>query len=933
MKNKIMPILLAATGAAIATIPTEAYDPYVLENAEEYNFYKTTAYAYAPATVYFDGQFHQFYCSTGGLSDMHYQPAEGNTYNGRVRFEESWDHVRYRTSKNGFVWSNPSIAITQAQNDPNNTYPSRLHDSPYKDYPSDKRYFFSTNAENCACDPAIVNGDDGYWYLFYAGNIDYYNTVVYVARSKNIQGPYEKYAGNNVWDRWTLNPLPILKKLSPPNYLLDVGLTNIKLYHPANDPYYYGIGQVSVVRYSGKFHVWFAEMSRDFDNNGYAMRYHVAVDKVTDLENVYMNDPSQSSVKIDVLTHDNNNGVDPSDNTHWHFSDFGEVRMSVSGKSGRFEMWVPDKYNEEDTYIIKYYSDNGIRWVLDESYKDGPYNFIHNIGVSGDKHGFVYGGKYLLSFSGPKESLYRSTNELNADGYALFDEKTQTYGHVDVGHGIWPMWQKLNNMQWSSKNISYKDENDFGVGKETAKNLTFFEGDFDGDGVYELGAVDLNKSEWYLRSSQATSGKSAIWGKKFFTIGGDFKIVYGDYDGDGITDFGVVTYKKKDGVWSGYWKIHSSRTNSFGVPHIPDDWEWYGLTKSHVLLNGDYDGDGIVDLVAFLPSAKTWYMISSIDGDFLNFQRITRTVKAPRIKLFGYTEDNSVNGNITPVIGDFDGDRIADMTLVDMNKNEWYIRSSQTGLPSILSYKSDSDYLTMKDWPRYMMRGVNSQGVPYNKNNVPSDMANYKFLPGDYDGDGISDLLVINPSTGGGYMLLSKVKKSNADKKKMMRLNSVRSENFPKAKDLSSKEFLVGDFDGNGYSDVCIVDKNTYKYYIKFYYGENGSSKTTPDKKYVKNVKIPTSPSLAKTHFDEVFEPSEPEVAPANPLPNFNVNIQEGMLIVTNASAGQKVSLFDIRGKEISHEVSDGRDVSFATLAKGIYIVRVGKAQRMVTIK
>ena len=90
---------------------------------------------------------------------------------------------------------------------------------------------------------------------------------------------------------------------------------------------------------------------------------------------------------------------------------------------------------------------------------------------------------------------------------------------------------------------------------------------------------------------------------------------------------------------------------------------------------------------------------------------------------------------------------------------------------------------------------------------------------------------------------------------------------------------------------------------------------------------------MSKIQSDEGSEPSEPEVASANPLPNFKVNIQEGMVTVTNASAGQKVSLFDIRGKEISHKVSNGQDVSFATPAKGIYIVRVGKTQRMVTVK
>ena len=911
MKNKIMAILLAITSAAIADDPKEAYDPYVLENAEEYNYYKKTAYAYAPATVYYEGQYHQFYCSTGGLTDMYYQPAAGDTYNSRVRFQDSWDHIRYRNSKNGSVWSNPVIAITQSGN-PNNKYASP-NDKDHENLP--KPYFLETNAENCACDPAIVNGDDGYWYMLYAGNIDYYNTLLYLARSKNIQGPYEKYSTQG-WDRWATYPTPVLKK---------------KTYHAANDASIYGIGQPTIVKgLDGKFHVWFAEMDDNFKKNGkrYAMRYHVAVNHLLDLKKVDLDNPSKSEIKIDILTQNDVNPIDAQDRTKWSFADFGEVRWNV--KNDRYEMWQvnnynyqADKYLIENTYIKKYYSKNAINWYVDNSYSEGPYNFIHNLGVSGDMHGFVYDDKYLLSFSGPTSSLHRITSDMLANGYD--NEK----GGIDVTRGVWPMWQKLNNMRWSSKNVSYKDENNFGVDKQTAKKLTFFEGDFDGDGVYELGAVDLSSSKWYLRSSQNSNGKSSIWGKKFFTISGNFKIVYGDFDGDGITDFGVVTYKKENGIWSGYWKVHSSKTNSFGVPHIPDNWMWYGLSKDLDLLNGDYDGDGKVDLVAFLRSTKTWYMISSIDAAFMNLQKITRTRNTTSISLFGFS--HVMSGNVIPVVGDFDGDRIADMTFVDVDKNLWYIRSSQTGRPMVLSHMEENPipWTAETDWPRYMMRDVDSQGKPKNMNNVPSDMASYKFLPGDYDGDGISDQLVVKPSTGVGKLLLSRIKKSNVDGRKMMRLNAVRTESFPKAKNLTSKEFLVGDFDGNGYSDVCIVDTETYKYYIKFY-DKNGSSKTTPYKGNIEYAKIPTSPSLAKAHSDEH---DRLEVAPANPLPSFNVKVQEQKLIVGNTSAGQKISLFDIRGKEINYKMSNGEDVSFAAPAKGIYIVRVGKAQRMVSIK
>lgn len=42
--------------------------PIMAHLPDEVN-YTDGAYAYAPATVYYDGVFHQFYCSRGGFTD------------------------------------------------------------------------------------------------------------------------------------------------------------------------------------------------------------------------------------------------------------------------------------------------------------------------------------------------------------------------------------------------------------------------------------------------------------------------------------------------------------------------------------------------------------------------------------------------------------------------------------------------------------------------------------------------------------------------------------------------------------------------------------------------------------------------------------------------------------------------------------------------
>jgi hypothetical protein len=897
IKNKITvsALVLVSAYTASAAEPTKAYDPYIKENVDYYHLVNNS-YAYAPATVYYDGQYHQFYCSTGNLSNIYFANVD------RVRFQDSWDHIRYRNSKNGSVWSNPVIAITQSAN-PNNQYASP-NDAAHANLP--KPYFLETNAENCACDPAVVYGDDGYWYMLYAGNIDNYNTLLYLARSKNIQGPYEKYSTQG-WDRWATLPTPVLKK---------------KTYHAANDASIYGIGQPTIVKgLDGKFHVWFAEMDNvHFIKNGqkYAKRYHVAVDRLIDLKKVNLDNPSKSQIKIDELTQNDANPIDAQDRTKWPLVDFGEVRWNAT--NNKYEMWQADKYMSENTYIKKYYSTNAVNWYVDNSYREGPYNYIHNLGVSGDVHGKIYDNKYLLSFSGPKSLSYNYSN-MQSNNYV------DANGGIPVALGIWPMWQKLNNMSWSSKTVSYSAENNFGVSKSDVKNLTFFEGDFDGDGVYELGAVDLNTSKWYLRSSRNSNGKSSIWGKKFFTISGSYKIVYGDFDGDGITDFGVVTYKKRDGVMCGYWRVHSSRTNNLGVPHIPDNWEWYGLTKDHSLLNGDYDGDGIVDLVAFLPSNKTWYMISSMDGAFMNMRKITRTKNTASKSLFEYKESGISGSNVMPIAGDFDGDHITDLTIVDTKKNLWYIRSSQTMDHMSLNYVGNGSFKTMESWPLYMMRDVSNNGTPSNMNNVPDDATSYKYMTGDFDGDGVYDYLMFKPTTGVGKMLLSRVRYTGPNY--MMRLNSVRTVNFPKAKNLTDKEFFVGDFDGNGYSDICIVDLKTYKYYIYFFTTDANYNTTASNT--VKYAKIPTSSSLSKQSVQE--EKQTPEVESVKPLSKISLHVQDRVLNVSNLSNGDEVFVMDVRGKEIAHKTSYGTEVNFNIPARGTYIVRAGKKNHLVTIK
>ena len=874
------------------------FDPFIPQNVENRAArHAHDQYAYAPTTVYHDGYFHQFYCSTGNLTDMYLAHFSESRW---TAVENSWDHIRYKYSKNGSVWSSPFIVVTQSPGE---------------------------NGEGCACDPAIVKSDDGYWYMLYAGNRGYpYYTNLYLARSKSLRGPFEKFSfdGSNIkWDRWEENPTRVLSN----SYI-------------KNDNTY-GIGQPSIVRMVNRktnkeeFHVWFAEMNDDefqdesseFVGKKYSKRYHVVVDRLMDLGLVHINPRVAARVaelykrlgieikipKVDVLKDLSQNAVNLNDRTKWKWVDFGDVRWNKY--NGKYEMWLPDEKNNHkhnyDMSIIKYISEDGINWDIDASYGKTGLGWIHNIGVSGDSSGWINGDKYLLSFSAPKYTDYYENGELDQDGYFNDD------GIVDERYGLWPMWHILDGANWENIKVSLRGKNSFGVSKNIAGNLQFFVGDFDGDGIDELGAVQLlssGKLKWYLRSSKNPKKKSQIWDIEWSSIlvnnkfADSYRIVAGDYDGDGKTDYGVVLFKKENDVWNTYWRIRSSKLNSDGVPYIPYDSKWPQVSPSHELLIGDFDGDGKVDRVVFLPATNTWNMISSIDNMPIKMRNITGTdetcidgfAEHPTLPI---TIENGISANnLKPVVNDFDGDHIADLALMD-NSGNLYIRSSQTGCHLKFSYTPVGKKKKVVElWPYKL------------SNNKP---LSGKYLTGDFDGDGIGDHIVLNESTGYSVYHLSRGG-----------LREKSALTFPIVQDLSSKEYFVGDFDGNGFSDVCIVDTKKYDFYLKFYQPNDVIASIADT--VIKYVNLSSSPSLFKTHPDES---SEPKASPAKPAPDFNVNVEGQKLIVSNTTAGQRVSVFDMLGKELNRKISSGENLTFDTPTRGMYIVRAGSMQRMIMVK
>jgi hypothetical protein len=182
-------------------------------------------------------------------------------------------------------------------------------------------------------------------------------------------------------------------------------------------------------------------------------------------------------------------------------------------------------------------------------------------------------------------------------------------------------------------------------------------GDMDGDGRADLVIWRASTGTWYwLTSSSGYSYASAAgiqWGNPSL---GDQPLL-GDFDGDGRQDLAV--WRASTGTW--YW-LTSSSGYSYSSAH---GIQWGNQGLGDVTLTGDIDGDGKTDLIIWRASTGTWYWLTS-------------TTNYSYAGQAGKQWGNSNLGDV-PLLGDFDGDGRADLTIWRASTGTWYWLTSSSG--------------------------------------------------------------------------------------------------------------------------------------------------------------------------------------------------------------------------------------------------------------
>lgn len=920
MFKRLFLLVIVLLSFATADKPMFAYDPHPIKGLKRYSTYwkkqYALKYAHSPSTVYYDHKFHQFYCSTGDATDNFFNPM------GKLGLEKSFDHIRYRTSKDGSNWSAPRIVMTVKERSNAETGP---------------------DDDLCACDPAVIYGDDGYWYMLYGSNAkkkgflndprmwvrDSFPLVIYLARARFVQGPYFRYTDNGWEDEiYDANKL----KNSKPKIVLGAETTD----WPEGGVNYrfLGAAQPTIVRKDNKFYVWYRtnwyreeknpELCISLDKMCYVyhnMRFlRVVVDKLTDLPQIEENFDFGSNVHIitgnKLLRLDGNGGEipmeEPADGSKNQFYDgysIFDVRYNVDEDS--LEMWTVFRYLIRGQKIKRFKSGDGINWRFVKDEDLGSYNYIHNAGVAGDAFGAVKNGKYLISFSAPYSVVGNPEVAIDWSDAALRMKGYNIENHRDRDStlkGSWGMWQQLVGKKWDTTSVKYSSSGFKLDSKISATNTRYFTGDFDGDGISDLGAVDCSSRKCYWYEYSSRGGKYIVKGD---TLDGrmkaSYEVVVGDFDGDGKTDVGAVD------TANGQWYIHSSRTDECGVGsspsmpnYIPCGWPWGGMNSSHKVVVGDYNGDGIADRAIY--NGSDWFIISSLatDNTVANGFYTVRGGSDNFIP-WGWSWGSThipLNGNAVVMPGDFDGDGITDRAVYETNSGAW----------TSLSTRADALMAVTWRWQN------GNPALPLWRNNfigtIGLDHRMTTPVVGDYDGDGVDDLVHVGDASGKWFYFSSLEGKIDSIGDSWTAWKNTAA---------SNRTILVGDFDGDGKMDPAFVDKAERKFYVR-------SSRTGGDgiDRTIKYVSYnPNNGYFRKIGADPIDD-KKPVVPEA---PSMNVAVEGRKVTVTNVEYGSKVAVFDMLGKRILEAPAGLNAAIFEVPSYGKYIVRSGAQSRVIMVK
>ncbi|MCR1795601.1 hypothetical protein K0V43_18710, partial [Leptospira sp. id769339] len=497
---------------------------------------------------------------------------------------------------------------------------------------------------------------------------------------------------------------------------------------------------------------------------------------------------------------------------------------TIYGNSASNRIYDPNRINRTYSWYFSRQEDRNGNFMQVEydtsQYSEKHYLYIKEIRYTGNSRTGISARQYVKFITKPREDSYVSNTpgflmkmdrileriEVGWNGEKLWD--------YDLIYGISPDSGRPILKTVESSRHTTKPEFEYQVSsrklvwqnlinqaanepEDLPDDTEYFEGDFNGDGISDLLFFNPKNGNWRAAEGSSEGGyKFKIYANRYKNYVGPEKIrffkgnVSGDYNGDGRADIAFYLPETREFVVAEHdGRVFQFRNYGRLMSGIPDIFrmEWFP---------GDYDGNGLSDSVLFDEPTGQWTLMLNKGGSFeflkfsKKFQNVFRGDYSPNGNLDSestsdVTKEGLNRGNVQFLIGDYNGDGRTDISLYDSRSGKWIVGENHRN-----EDKGDPLYFKLQ-WRLYKIFTAPEQAL----------FGNDRFS-GDFNGDGLSDFLLFDRSSG--EWTLGETGNGT--------INFRVWSNVPQFKEIT--RWLQGDFNGDGKTDIGFFSASDGKFWI-----------------------------------------------------------------------------------------------------------------------